>query len=525
MTTTVAPAAPESETLVQVKLTGDEWNGVEIMEPEEEMRILQLIIDGFHDVNRVFNPHLSLISRLKITATSEMDDYLFDEYFRKRVERVIALIGTGGGGGAGAAESAFTICSKSKKSMKKVDLMRIQNMNTTFGGSGDTYDHHIMDTIEAMVVVKDAAAASAAGVGPNEWMKHYYTIKLMLQKSVVGINAHIIDFAGFVIKAFSGDIQIAGFLRNAYRFIEQNDCVFKYADFQLYEHQKQLFTIAKRPGAKLVLYIAPTGTGKTLSPLGLSEKYKIIFVCAARHVGLALAKAAISVKKRIAFAFGCGNIDDIRLHYYAAKEAIRDKRSGRIRKVDNSIGDNVEIMICDIRSYLLAMRYMMAFHPLDNLLMYWDEPTISLDYSEHTLHPIIHRNWSGNLIPNVVLSSATLPREDEIVDVIQDFKVKFHDKGAEVYSVISHDFKKSIPIVNQGGFIELPHYMFGDDYDSVLECVEHCKTYKTLMRYFDLREILRFIGLVTKHVEDDIDIESESDSEIDSDSEIGREHV
>ena len=500
--------ATAGETLVQVKLTGDEWNSVEIMEPEEEMRILQLIIDGFNDVNRVFNPHLSLMSRLKITATPEMEDYLFDEYFRKRVERVIASHG----GGVGA----FEIRAKSKKTMKKVDLMRIQNMNTTFGGSGDTYDHHIMDTIEAMVAVKDAAGASAAGVGPNEWMKHYYTIKLMLQKSVVGINTHIIDFAGFVINTFNSDIQIAGFLRNAYRFIEQNDCVFKYADFQLYDHQKELFTIAKRPGAKLVLYIAPTGTGKTISPLGLSEKYKIIFVCAARHVGLALAKAAISVNKRIAFAFGCSNIDDIRLHYYAAKEAIRDKRSGRIRKVDNSIGDNVEIMICDIRSYLLAMRYMMAFHPLDNLLMYWDEPTISLDYPDHALHPIIHRNWSGNMIPNVVLSSATLPREDEIVDVIQDFKVKFHDKGAEVYSVISHDFKKSIPIVNQGGFIELPHYMFGEDYDRVLECVEHCKTHKTLMRYFDLREILRFIGLVTKRVDSDSDGDSDSD---DSDSE------
>jgi hypothetical protein len=230
---------------------------------------------------------------------------------------------------------------------------------------------------------------------------------------------------------------------------------------------------------------------------------------------LALAKAAISMKKRIAFAFGCSSIDDIRLHYFAAKEAIRDKRSGRIRKVDNSIGDNVEIMICDIRSYLLAMRYMMAFHPLDQLLMYWDEPTISMDYPDHVLHPIIHRNWSANMIPNVVLSSATLPREDEIVDVIQDFKVKFHAKGAEVYSIISHDFKKSIPIVNQNGFIELPHYMFGEEYERVLECVEHCNTYKTLMRYFDLREILRFIALVTKPVKTDDSDDDDNDDDDD----------
>ena len=503
-----------SATLIQVKLTGEEWNGVEIMEPEDEMRILKLIIDGFHDVNMVFNTHQSLISRLKISHTPEMEDHLYDEYFKKRVERVISV------GGLHNRTNRFEITVKSKKVMKKVDLMRIHNMNTTFGGSGDTYDHHIMNTIETMMEVKNVAAAAAAAAalgtvatGPNEWMKHYYTLKLMLQKSVSGINAHIIDFANYIITEFNHEVEIAGFLRNAYRFIEQNESIFKYADFQLYEHQKQLFTVAKRPDAKLVLYIAPTGTGKTLSPLGLSEKYKIVFVCAARHVGLALAKAAISVKKRIAFAFGCSNIDDIRLHYYAAKEAIRDKRSGRIRKVDNSIGDNVEIMICDIRSYLLAMRYMMAFHPLDQLLMYWDEPTISLDYTDHELHPVIHRNWSGNLIPNVVLSSATLPREDEIMGVIQDFKVKFHDKGAEVYSVVSHDFKKSIPIVNHNGFIELPHYMFGDDYERVLECVEHCKTYKTLMRYFDLREILRFIGLVTKRVTKD---ESESDSESDS---------
>jgi hypothetical protein len=505
-----------SQTLIQVKLTGEEWNGVEIMEPEDEMRVLKLIIDGFHDVNMVFSVHQSLISRLKISHTPEMEDHLFDEYFKKRVERVISV------GGLHNRTNRFEITVKSKKVMKKVDLMRIQNMNTTFGGSGDTYDHHIMNTIEAMMEVKNG---STAGFGPNEWMKHYYTLKLMLQKSVSGINAHIIDFANYIINEFNDEVEITGFLRNAYRFIEQNECIFKYADFELYEHQKQLFTITKRNHAKLVLYIAPTGTGKTLSPLGLSEKYKIVFVCAARHVGLALAKAAISVKKRIAFAFGCGNIDDIRLHYYAAKEAIRDKRSGRIRKVDNSIGDNVEIMICDIRSYLLAMRYMMAFHPLDQLLMYWDEPTISLDYADHELHPIIHRNWSGNLIPNVVLSSATLPREDEIVDVIQDFKVKFHDNGAEVYSVVSHDFKKSIPIVNQNGFIELPHYMFGDNYECVLDCVEHCKTYKTLMRYFDLREILRFIGLVTKRINIPVDESGDDDSDDDSDDSDGEENA
>ena len=525
MATTSTVNSETDTTLCQVKLTSEEWNGIEIMEPEAEVRILKLIIDGFHDVNRVFNLHMSLFSRLKIANTPEMEDYLFHEYFKKRVERILSLLDFDTKSGV----KKFEIRARSKNTMKKVDMMRIQNMNTTFGGSGDTFDHHIINTIESIVETKNTttggSGGGAAAIGPNEWMKHYYTLKLMLQKSVIGVNSHIIDFANYILELFKDQIQIIGFIRNAYRFIEQNDAVFKYADYQLYDHQKQLFTVAKRTDAKLILYIAPTGTGKTLSPLGLSEKYKIIFVCAARHVGLALAKAAISMKKRIAFAFGCSSIDDIRLHYFAAKEAIRDKRSGRIRKVDNSIGDNVEIMICDIRSYLLAMRYMMAFHSLDQLLMYWDEPTISMDYPDHVLHPIIHRNWSANMIPNVVLSSATLPREDEIVDVIQDFKVKFHAKGAEVYSIISHDFKKSIPIVNQNGFIELPHYMFGEEYERVLECVEHCNTYKTLMRYFDLREILRFIALVTKPVKTDDSDDDDSDDDDSDDGEMKKKNT
>jgi hypothetical protein len=225
-------------TLGQVKLTGEEWNGVEIMEPENEMRILKLIIAGFNDVNIVFNTHLSLFSRLKITNTPEMEDYLFDEYFKKRVERILA------DKGFNSVSKRFEITTKSKKPMKKADMMRMQNMNTTFGGSGDTYDHHIITTIEAMIETKNRNAAPGAPVvGHNEWMKHYYTLKLMLQKSVIGINAHIIDFANYIIDTFKDEVEIIGFLRNAYRFIEQNECVFKYADFQLYEHQKELFTI------------------------------------------------------------------------------------------------------------------------------------------------------------------------------------------------------------------------------------------------------------------------------------------
>ena len=48
---------------------------------------------------------------------------------------------------------------------------------------------------------------------------------------------------------------------------------------KLYEHQRELFKVIKRDTNKVVLYQAPTGKGKTMSPIGLAEGKKIIFTC------------------------------------------------------------------------------------------------------------------------------------------------------------------------------------------------------------------------------------------------------
>jgi hypothetical protein len=279
-------------------------------------------------------------------------------------------------------------------------------------------------------------------------------------------------------------------VEQSYMLIEKNDYLLRYADETLYDHQKQLFSLCKQPNPKLILYIAPTGTGKTMSPLGLATKHRVIFVCAARHVGLSLAKAAISIQKKIAFAFGCHDAEDIRLHYYAAKEYTKHSKSGGIGKVDNSQGEKVEIMICDVQSYLPAMLYMLAFNTKEQIITYWDEPTITMDYSEHELHAVIQKNWTENLIPNLVLSSATLPKQSEISETITDFCARFKD--VQVHEIISYDCKKTIPLINREGYVEMPHYLYAD-YAKIMKVVEHCKQYKTLLRYIDLREATRFM--------------------------------
>jgi hypothetical protein len=163
--------------------------------------------------------------------------------------------------------------------------------------------------------------------------------------------------------------------------------------------------------------------------------------------------------------------------------------------VDNSVGDNVEIMISDIKSYKHAMYYMNAFNPLNKLLLYWDEPTISMDYTEHEFHALIKENWTENIVPNVVLSSATLPQEAEMAPTIMDFRARF--SGAEVHSIVSHDCQKTITLVNKDGFVQLPHLMF-ERYEDMRASAAHCRAYKTLLRYFDLKEVVKFIAHVNE---------------------------
>jgi hypothetical protein len=86
-------------------------------------------------------------------------------------------------------------------------------------------------------------------------------------------------------------------------------------------------------------------------------------------------RSAIAMEKKVAFAFV---IPQPIFGFITTGVGLHPpKKSGSIVKVDNSNGANVEIMICDVKSYLTAMYYMMSFNDKDDIIMYWDEPTIS----------------------------------------------------------------------------------------------------------------------------------------------------
>ena len=466
--------------LTQCKPTKSEWDSIEIPVSSSEQTILELIIHGYRDVNIRLNIHESVLSFLKMKYSEKMEDYIYVSYLKPIIDGMIKIHGI---------TMEFNINITNVK-INSEDKIRLRNNTLDSLKAAGMYEYVLLQNADGILAAKK-------NKNTNAFHHNYYTLHNLLKNSISKLNRHVIEFCKTLLRMYDHELIKLDFVKHSVDILEKNKSLLKYQDMVLYDHQKEIFTICKNsPGAKLILYMAPTGTGKTMTPIGLSEGHRVLFVCAARHVGLALAKAAISMKKKIAFAFGCSCAEDIRLHYFAAKDYTINKRTGGIKKVDNTNGINVEIMICDIRSFVPAMLYMCAFNDPERILVYWDEPTITLDYEEHELHVVIKNNWIQNIIPTVILSSATLPKMHEICYCIADFQNRF--ENAEIFSINTYDCKKSISLIDKHGYGVLPHYL-SENHTEIQKVVKHCEQNLTLLRYFDLQEVVEFIVLVIEN--------------------------
>ena len=464
--------------LKQTKLTRTEWDSIELPVSESEKGILQMILEGYENPAIIKNKTVSLFSFTKIENTPENQQFLYDKYCLPIISRTLRKYCD-----KGQLTDVWSSGHGAIKKMKSIDAMRLQNLEANIEqNKKGIYEFLLLDFCHEL--------CRYFSKGDTKYAYHLYTLVQLAKASIHGVHPGVMTYVNKVVELTKAQTDLAKVVERAFVFIEQNPYLLEYEDKGLFPHQKELFSLFRQSHTpKLVLYIAPTGTGKTLSPIGLSVQYRIIFVCVARHIGLALAKSAISMEKKIAFAFGAETASDIRLHYFAASDFTKDWRSGGIRKVNNAIGDKVEIMICDVQSYLIAMRYMLAFNPAERLITYWDEPTITMDYESHDLHSVIHENWAQNQIPNVVLSCATLPHEEEIQDTLADFRARF---DAEIHTIQSYDCRTSIPMLTKDGFCAMPHTLY-ESYEDLAECVRHCAKNKTMLRYFDLSEIVGFL--------------------------------
>tara|TARA_B110000967_G_scaffold146723_1_gene150196 strand:- start:10035 stop:12788 length:2754 start_codon:yes stop_codon:yes gene_type:complete len=559
--------------LYQNKLTRAEWETIEKPVSEEEKKILKLISDGYYDTNVRKNDTSTFLSYTKVAKTPEVDWFIFKQYFQNTITECINKYGKGTTL-ENLSDMKF-LEGKDLKQLKGSDSIRINNSDSIIRDNKQKiFEYILIELFEKLL--KNLYKKN------TDYAFYLYTLLQLKKSAVHDINKFVNKYIDAAIAYAQTMTKVDNIMLNAYDFIEKNKYLMKYADKELYSHQRKVFdfyrgryeniniaenknkedihTLCKEKkqiqqqnlqwiendmylgddeeekqkqdeeynrkiqnqleldedqetqiseiddklnelytnqyekSPSLVIYTAPTGTGKTLTPIGLAGHHRIIFVCVARHIGMALAKSAISVNRKIAFAFGCDTASDIRLHYYSAIDYTVNRKSGGIGKVDHSNGKKVEIMICDVQSYLTAMYYMMSFNEKEDIITYWDEPTITMDYEKHELHDIIHNNWKENKIPSILLSCATLPSMTELQPVFTDFKRNFPD--AVIRNITSYDCKKSIPILDKDAYCALPHYLY-ENFDELMRCVMHCNENKTLLRYFDLREVVAFIVYVS----------------------------
>ena len=500
--------------LRQLKLSKAEWDGIEVPVSPSERSILTLIQNGYHDVNIKHNDTLSLLGFLKVKESDNMQHHLFLNYLVPMIKDVIKKY-------QDELEDDYvrsmtnmlktiSIPPKKVKPIQKADSLRLSNSSKTLKSvyHEDIFEFVLINEFE--VVLKSIAEEqNVKAIAP------VYTMNTLINYDIYGLNQALKTFIEWFVTDMKRSITPRFVVAIASTIFEKNQRLLKFANQTLYSHQKKLFTVIKRPGKKIVLYTAPTGTGKTISPIGLAEAKKVIFVCAARHVGLALARSALSVGRKIAFAFGCETPGDVKLHYAAAVDYIKDWKTGGIRKVDNSNGSKVEMIITDVQSYISAMHYMLAFtdNPED-IVMYWDEPTISLDYEEHSLHPLIQRTWRENTVPNIVLSSATLPSAEDLSPMLDELKSL---GGFDVYSIKSQDFKKTIPLLGESNCVQMPH-LVSQTSEQLHSSARHCLTHNSVMRYIDVEQAVRFILAATSPRHDWLTERAKSDNSLDFDT-------
>jgi hypothetical protein len=479
---------------LQYKLTRDEWNNLEIPVNDTEREILNMIINGYNDIDIVINDNLSLMSVIKLDNNNNnaFELYLFNKYFKDEIKKINKKYHID-------KEDEFeTIKLQKIRSTESVKINNFDNNIELFKSS--IFEFVVLDMYKSLIKAIHKNKSSTIAI-------YVYTIIQLFKTKIKNINKYFKEYINDFISNLLIDIQVKDVINKADVLIEKNGYLLQYEDKELFEHQKQIYNIFKQKSqntSDLVLYTAPTGTGKTLTPLGLSNEYKIIFVCVARHIGLALAKSAISMNKKIAFAFGCDTANNIRLHNFSVAEYLKKDDGNYIKfkdgkkKIDHENGSNVDIMICDLKSYISAMHYMLAFHDKNKIIMYWDEPTITLDHESHELHDTITKIWNENKIRNIIMSSATLPELNSINKVVNNFKNRFENPN--VHYIRSYEFKKSIPIIDTQ-LCSISIHTMHENYNDMKNCINYIlSNNQTLLRYIDLKEIVDFIKFCMKNI-------------------------
>ena len=127
--------------LNQRKLTKSEWESIEVPVSFQEKDVLNLIIQGYHNVNIKYNKHNSLFQFLKIDYNETMEDHLYNKYFAPKINEMKKIYST---------EEIFNVQSKSNPNIKKADIIRIEKNDTSKLNADIVYEYLLLSNMKAI---------------------------------------------------------------------------------------------------------------------------------------------------------------------------------------------------------------------------------------------------------------------------------------------------------------------------------------------------------------------------------------
>lgn len=413
--------------MANTKLTKAEWERTENPIASKELKVLRYLCEAARDPTLKQNDCLTMYTYLKIPP-SPRTDLMLAEYLEKGVV-------------PSNADGATRIRLERSKALP-TDLYEVR--------------------LTAAMADKDEVRA-------------YFLVHYLMGLHVSKPNPYIVDMG----KRF---LQSPPDLRSTVLRSPELFQLCDVPDLKLYEYQRDMFGLP----AGLTMLTAPTGTGKTLLPIGLAEQgHRILYVCD-RPTALDFAQKCVSVGRKVAFAFGCVSPEDVRLHRSAATTFKKNKHTGGIGKIDNLVGDAVEIVIADVASAEVAMQWW-GFQKQTYDLLYWDEP----DKDKHTdqdpsLWQAAQQAWRANTAPFIVLSSATLP---PMPDVEEGYRRRFPDFPVHHVGRNTVYNGTQVVLLNADNEVVMPHHV-GD-------CAASLESNPSLLRYVDLAEAVEVLKRTT----------------------------
>jgi hypothetical protein len=363
---------------------------------------------------------------------------------------------------------------------------------------------------------------SSQFIEPYEWlMLCFKTIKKAYQFNGLALLAiyHIEEMVKFV--SHTCRFSFKKLDENSPHLIVSNKSMLdSLNNIKLREFQQQLKSIPLFDKPKLVLLHAMIGYGKTVSGVAYANmvhkramsqfsgimsgnedivQSQLLFVCAVETVQLQFAKLCYNANIGPTFATWDPKTSKptIRSSWHCSK--VTGRKNNKTTTVIKSV------IICDLLSalYLLLEK---SKKELDETVVFLDEPTVSAD-QEDSLLTLLVTSIIYNTSPYLVLSSATLPRQNEISPVIEHFKSKYPD--GDVVSISAMKSQIGCQLVTFDGTLIAPHTTCKTKED-VNRLITRLNTEPFVRRLYSPRMVFRLEETMRKsNVKDVFDVDKD----------------